>query len=206
MRCKIPLDGPWHDGWTWHHIVATAIASFLALWCWPSSQFISGQRATHTRATMVARRAVSQNPFDVLGLSRGATYDEIRSAFRSLARTDQARLCYHFAPTMLQKLVVCESLLPSWLASANLMACCRTYHPDVPGLATWKLIHVEMHRSMWDLSGTGDEDRFRSIREAVTGVLRQALWPLQDAAGSRRTGHTARLPLGPLISFSPPCS
>ncbi|CAE7733468.1 dnaJ [Symbiodinium pilosum] len=126
MRCKIPLDGPWHDGWTWHHIVATAIASFLALWCWPSSQFISGQRATHTRATMVARRAVSQNPFDVLGLSRGATYDEIRSAFRSLA---------------------------------------RTYHPDVPG--------------------TGDEDRFRSIREA----LEELGTPQGRARWSSATSH-----------------
>ncbi|CAK9066770.1 unnamed protein product [Durusdinium trenchii] len=56
----------------------------------------------------VLRRSAQQNPYDVLGLSRSSNYDDIRAAFRKLA---------------------------------------RTYHPDVPG--------------------TGDEDRFRSIREAL---------------------------------------
>ncbi|CAE7250543.1 dnaJ [Symbiodinium sp. CCMP2456] len=86
-------------------MVATLLASFVAVRCWPSSPFVMGQR-TSARDTLVSRRA--GNPFDVLGLPRSASYDEIRSAFRSLA---------------------------------------RTYHPDVPG--------------------TGDEDRFRSIREAL---------------------------------------
>ncbi|CAE7819571.1 dnaJ, partial [Symbiodinium necroappetens] len=86
-------------------MVATLLASFVAVRCWPSSPFVIGQR-TSARDTLVSRRA--GNPFDVLGLPRSASYDEIRSAFRSLA---------------------------------------RTYHPDVPG--------------------TGDEDRFRSIREAL---------------------------------------
>ncbi|CAE7533090.1 dnaJ [Symbiodinium natans] len=108
MRCKVSLDGSWHDGWTWRQIFATLLTSFVAVRYWPSSQFVLGHRAAHARTTLVSRRAVSRNPFDVLGLSRSASYDEIRSAFRSLA---------------------------------------RTYHPDVPG--------------------TGDEDRFRAIREAL---------------------------------------
>ena len=84
MRCKIAIDGPWHDGWTWRHMVATLLASFVAVRCWPSSPFVIGQR-TSARDTLVSRRA--GNPFDVLGLPRSASYDEIRSAFRSLARS-----------------------------------------------------------------------------------------------------------------------
>ena len=39
----------------------------------------------------VLRRSAQQNPYDVLGLSRSSNYDDIRAAFRKLARTDDRK-------------------------------------------------------------------------------------------------------------------
>lgn len=89
-----------------------ALGRFLALALLPPLLFVApGRRATGVpggcRGRSLARH-VQRNPYDVLGLSSGCSYDDIRAAFRKLA---------------------------------------RTYHPDVPD--------------------TGDEDRFRSIGEAL---------------------------------------
>eukprot|EP00434_Breviolum_minutum_P044844 symbB.v1.2.040105.t1/scaffold6994.1/size14017/1 len=82
-----------------------------------------------TRREASVRRHVQRNPYDILGLSRSSNYEDIRAAFRKLA---------------------------------------RTYHPDVPG--------------------TGDEDRFRSIKEALEELetlAGRARW--SGAAGAQRS-------------------
>lgn len=101
----------------------------LALALLPPLLFVGpGGRGRGLRGRESALRAV-RNPYEVLGLSSGSSYDDIRAAFRKLA---------------------------------------RTYHPDVPD--------------------TGDEDRFRSIREALEELgtpAGRARWSGAHAHASR---------------------
>lgn len=109
-----------------------AVAVFLS----PALLFTSSNRPPwgdrrnrEARREASVRRHVQRNPYDILGLSRSSNYEDIRAAFRKLA---------------------------------------RTYHPDVPG--------------------TGDEDRFRSIKEALEELetpAGRARW--SGAAGAQRS-------------------
>lgn len=68
-----------------------ALGRFLALALLPPLLFVApGRRATGVpggcRGRSLARH-VQRNPYDVLGLSSGCSYDDIRAAFRKLARS-----------------------------------------------------------------------------------------------------------------------
>ena len=70
-----------------------ALGRFLALLLLPSLLFVApgrrpsgGPRGPRGPRGGLARR-VQRNPYDVLGLSSGCSYDDIRAAFRKLART-----------------------------------------------------------------------------------------------------------------------